>query len=71
MSFTNLPMSIDEGIHVTTITSTPRNVKVVWTQDMEQKFLDILLEQVTLGRKGERGFGKKLGATLKGGSIWI
>lgn len=56
MSFTNLLTSIDEGVRVTVVASSPRNVKVVWTQDMERKLLDILLEQVILGRKGEGGF---------------
>ena len=38
---------------------TPFFPKVVWTREMERKLLDLLLEQVTLGRKGEGGFKKE------------
>ena len=58
-------MSIDEGLRVTAIASTSKNVKVVWTRDMEQKLLDILIEQVTLRRKGEGGFRKEAWSSIE------
>ena len=33
--------------------------RVLWSREMEQKFLDLLQEQVQLGRKGEGGFKKE------------
>ena len=81
MSFTNLLMSIHEDVRMppistpigipisppiaTPIASSSRSPKVVWTRDMERKLLDFLLEQVTLGRKGEGGFRKEVWTSIE------
>ena len=68
---TNLWTSIHEEGRMTPVatpTSTPmgtpvvgssRSSKVVWSREMERKLLDLLLEQVTLGRKAKGGFRKE------------
>lgn len=75
MSFTNLMTSIHEEVRMhpattpvytpvatpvsTPVVGTSKSPKVIWTREMERKLLDLLLEQVQLGRKGEGGFRKE------------
>ena len=59
MSFTNLLTSMDEEVRVSTVATSAKNVKVVWSKEMERKLIDLLLEQIQLGRKGEGGFKKE------------
>ena len=79
MSFTNLMTSIHEEVNIPPIAipvatpvarpvSTPtssRNPKVVWTKEMERKLLDLLLEQVNLGRKGDGGFRREAWSAIE------
>ena len=39
--------------------------RVLWSREMEQKFLDLLQEQVQLGWKGEGGFKKEAWTTIE------
>ena len=50
---------MDEEVHVTMVATLAKNAKVVWAREMEQKFLDLLFEQIQLGRKGDGGFKKE------------
>ena len=75
MSYTELMMSMDGSDHVNQMGSpitlsdidgslavsnkSSSSKKKMWTKPMERKFLDLLLEQVHLGRKGEGGFKKE------------
>ena len=47
------------------VVDTPSSKKVFWKPCMERKFLDLLHEQVTLGRKGEGGFKKEAWTTIE------
>ena len=47
---------MDGEIRSTHVPSCSR--KVLWTREMEHKYLELLQEQVNLGRKGEGGFRK-------------
>ena len=40
------------------VTHVPPSRKILWTWKMEHKYLELLQEQVHLGRKGEGGFRK-------------
>ena len=75
MSYTELMMSMDGSDHVNPMGSpvtlsdidgslaasnkSSSSKKKMWTKPMERMFLDLLLEQVHLGRKGEGGFKKE------------
>ena len=75
MAYTELMMSMDGSDHVNQMCSpitlsdidgslavsnkSSSSKKKMWTKPMERKFLDLLLEQVHLGRKGEGGFKKE------------
>ena len=50
---------MDEEVRVTVVSTSPRNAKVLWTREMEKKLLDLLLEKIQLGRKGDGGFRKE------------
>lgn len=39
--------------------------RVLWSREMERKFLDLLQEQVQLGRKVEGGFKKEAWTTIE------
>lgn len=50
-------MSMDGDVQVIQATSSSK--KVFWTKEMERKLLDLLQEQVQLGKKAEGGFKKE------------
>ena len=58
MSFTHLFTRVEEEVRVTAVASSTKIPKVVWTKEMERKLIDLLLEQIQLGRKAEGGFKK-------------
>lgn len=49
----------------TQVNNSPSMNRVLWTRDMEHKFLELLQEQVQLGRKGEGGFKKEAWTTIE------
>ena len=50
---------MDEEVRVSTVATSEKNAKVVWSKEMERKLLDFLLKKIQLGRKGEGGFKKE------------
>ena len=56
---------MDEEAHVSTVATSAKNAKVVWSKEMEHKLIDLLLEQIQLGRKGEGGFKKEAWTTIQ------
>ena len=81
MAYTELMMSMNGFDHVNRMCSpitlsdidgfltvsnkSSSSKKKMWTKLMHCKFLDLLLEQVYLGRKGEGGFKKEAWTTIE------